>query len=328
MSEKFGPLTRAGIGALAVGTLAVAGLGISQVLRSEAATRIKNLKEKSTQNPQQLPPTPMHVTSSDVGGYLKEKQKLRSLVEPALRRRHYFLQLGSTPPRGILINGPSGSGKKLMSMALTNECGGSFTLVSGTELVNSPPEYIEHLFMQLREDQPSVLFIDDFEHLWQVDPSKATQLSPQICLLLNHMDQLNPADRVVVIASSSKQESVPGVCKKIGRFDHTLIIGMPSRSDTEDILRIQLSKMTLSEEFNPIEIRELSKNLHGYVGADITRLCNAAAIISVNQYSDAVTMYHFKTAMKEYRPAAIRDRWVEKPDVKWDDIGGLHPIRD
>lgn len=155
------------------------------------------------------------------------------------------------------------------------------------------------------------------------------------------MDGLKGRGHVVVIAATNRPNTIDPALRRFGRFDREIDIGVPDEVGRMEVMRIHSKNMKLSED---VDLAEIAKQTHGYVGADLAALCTEAALQCIREKMDlidieddtidaeildamAVTNEHFRFAMGQTNPSSLRETVVEIPDVTWDDIGGLEDVK-
>jgi transitional endoplasmic reticulum ATPase len=155
------------------------------------------------------------------------------------------------------------------------------------------------------------------------------------------MDGLKGRGHVVVLAATNRPNSIDPALRRFGRFDRELDIGVPDEVGRMEILRIHTKNMKLAED---VDLADVAKATHGYVGADMAALCTEAALQCIREKMDlidiedetidaeildamAVTNEHFRFAQGQTNPSSLRETVVEIPDVTWDDIGGLEDVK-
>lgn len=155
------------------------------------------------------------------------------------------------------------------------------------------------------------------------------------------MDGLKGRGHVVVLAATNRPNSIDAALRRFGRFDRELDIGVPDEVGRMEILRIHTKNMKLAED---VDLADVAKQTHGYVGADMAALCTEAALQCIREKMDlidiedetidaevldamAVTNEHFRFAMGQTNPSSLRETVVEIPDVTWEDIGGLEDVK-
>ncbi|MCG2825400.1 MAG: CDC48 family AAA ATPase [Thermoplasmatales archaeon] len=281
------------------------------------------------------------VTYEDIGGLKNELQKVREMIELPLKHPEMFDRLGIEPPKGVLLHGPPGTGKTLIAKAVANESGASFHSILGPEIVSKfygqSEENLRKTFEEAQKTAPSIVFIDEIDSIAPKREEVSGEVERRIVAqLLTLMDGLKGRGKVIVIAATNRPDAVESALRRPGRFDREIVIGVPDRNGRKEILQVHTRSMPLSKDFN---IDYLADVTHGFVGADLAALAREAAMKTLRRYlpdidlekpipADVlekmeVTMDDFKNALKGIEPSALREVFIETPNVKWDDVGGL-----
>ena len=282
------------------------------------------------------------VNYDDVGGMGDTIRQLREMVELPLRYPELFTRLGVDPPRGVLLHGPPGTGKTRLAQAVANESEAQFFTINGPEIMGSgygeSEKRLREVFEQAGRDAPSIIFIDEIDSI----APKRTEVHGEaekrlVAQLLTLMDGLEARSNIVVIAATNRPEAIDEALRRPGRFDREIVIGVPDESGRRAILSIHTRGMPLGEG---VDLQELARTTHGFVGADIAALAREAAIETVRRIMprldlDAqtvplevledmcVTREDFVAALKRVQPSAMREVMVQEPNVGWADIGGI-----
>ena len=282
----------------------------------------------------------------DIGGCRKQMAQIREMIELPLRHPTLFKTLGVKPPRGVLLFGPPGSGKTLIARAIANETGAFFFLLNGPEIMSKMAGEAEanlrKAFEEAEKNSPAIIFIDEIDSIApKRDKTNGEVEKRVVSQLLTLMDGLKGRGHVVVLAATNRPNSIDPALRRFGRFDRELDIGVPDEVGRMEILRIHTKNMKLAED---VDLAEVAKSTHGYVGADMAALCTEAALQCIREKMDlidiedetidaeildamAVTNEHFRFAQGQTNPSSLRETVVEIPDVTWDDIGGLEDVK-
>ena len=287
------------------------------------------------------------ITYDELGGLKSEVQKIREMVELPMRHPELFDKIGVEAPKGVLLYGPPGTGKTLLAKAVAGETNAHFISLSGPEIMGKhygeSEERIREIFTQAEENSPSIIFIDEIDSIAPKRDEVSGELEKRIVSqLLTLMDGMKSRGKVVVIAATNRPDSIDPALRRPGRFDREVEIGIPDDEGRFDILSIHTRGMPINKKVN---LKQISKTTHGFVGADLEVLSKEAAMRSLRRILPEIdldedkisseilqkieiTSDDFWEALKEVRPSALREVQVEIPDVNWDDVGGLNELKD
>merc|ERR1719421_1045877 len=272
--------------------------------------------------------------------------QIREMIELPLRHPTLFKTLGVKPPRGVLLYGPPGSGKTLIARAVANETGAFFFLINGPEIMSKlageSESNLRKAFEEAEKNSPAIIFIDEIDSIAPKRDKAQGEVERRIVSqLLTLMDGLKARAHVVVIGATNRPNTIDAALRRFGRFDREVDIGVPDENGRLEVLRIKTKNMKLGDD---VDLEQLAKETHGYVGADIAALCTEGAMQCIREKMDvidldndeidaeildsmAVTQEHFRTALGTSNPSALRETVVEVPNVTWNDIGGLEGVK-
>ncbi len=292
----------------------------------------------------QLTPT---VSYEDIGGLKEAVQKIREMVELPIRHPELFEKLGIEPPKGVLIYGPPGTGKTLLAKAVASESDAHFIHIGGPELVSKfvgeSEEKLRQIFKEAEENAPSIIFMDEIDAIAPKREEVTGEVEKRVVSqLLTLMDGMKARGQVIVIGATNRPNSIDPALRRPGRFDREIEIGVPDRQARKEILMIHTRNMPLAED---VDLDELANITHGYTGADISSLVKEAAMMTLRRLlpqldlenkgeipaevlnSLRVTKEDFLEALKGIHASALREVFVERPNVRWSDIGGLEDVK-
>ena len=282
------------------------------------------------------------VNYDDVGGMGDTIQQLREMVELPLRYPELFIRLGVDPPKGVLLHGPPGTGKTRLAQAVANESDASFFTINGPEIMGSAygesEKRLREVFEEAAKSAPAIVFIDEIDSIApKRDRVPGEAEKRLVAQLLTLMDGLEARANLVVIAATNRPDAIDEALRRPGRFDREIVIGVPDENGRREILGIHTRGMPLGDK---VDLDELARTTHGFVGADIAALAREAAIEAVRRIMpkldlDAQTIPQevldelyvgredFLAALKRTQPSAMREVMVQVPNVRWEDIGGM-----
>lgn len=295
-----------------------------------------------------LPGRGKSTTYEDIGGLKQELQRVREMIELPLKHPELFERLGIEAPKGVLLYGPPGCGKTLIARAIANEVAANFYKISGPEVfgrfVGQSASQVRKAFQTALASRPSILFIDEIDAMagkreeLTADKTEHLAVVNQLCDL---MDGLEEETGMVVIGATNLPDLLDQALRRAGRFDREIEISVPDRDGREEILEIHTRAMPLGQD---VDLGEIAARTHGFVGADIAALCREAAMASLRKVLPDIDLEEsiippeilsqlfvsskdFEEAAKEVSPSALREVYLEKPDVRWKDVGGLGDIK-
>jgi transitional endoplasmic reticulum ATPase len=286
------------------------------------------------------------ITYEDIGGLKDEVTKVREMIELPLRHPELFKRLGVEAPKGVILHGPPGTGKTLLAKAVANETNANFYSIGGPEIMSKfygeSEERLRNIFQEAEKNAPSIIFIDELDSIAPKREEVSGEVERRVVAqLLSLMDGLTSRGKVVVIGATNRINAIDPALRRPGRFDREIELGVPDRDGRLDILQIHTRGMPLAKD---VDLQRLADISHGFVGADLQALAKEAAIralrrvlpeINLSEESIPretinkiiVTMQDFMDVIKEMEPSAMREVFVEIPDVKWEDVGGLSDVK-
>src|ERR687887_195675 len=261
------------------------------------------------------------VTYEDIGGLKEEIQKVREMIELPLRHPEIFEKLGIEAPKGVLLYGPPGTGKTLLAKAVANESNAHFISISGPEIMSKfygeSEARLREIFKEAKEKAPSIMFVDEID---SIAPKRG---------------------EVIVIAATNRPNAIDPALRRPGRFDREIEIKVPDKRGRLEILQIHTRNMPLDTDVDQERIAGVT---HGFVGADLEYLCKEAAMKCLRRLLPdlnledeklppetldklIITQNDFDNAIRDVMPSAMREVYLESPDIPWTAIGGLEEVK-
>ncbi|MFB6210660.1 MAG: CDC48 family AAA ATPase [Halobacteriales archaeon] len=282
------------------------------------------------------------VTYEDIGGLDNELEQVREMIELPMRHPELFQRLGIEPPKGVLLHGPPGTGKTLIAKAVANEIDAYFQTISGPEIMSKyygeSEEQLREVFEEAEENAPAIIFLDELDSIAPERGEASGDVERRVVAqLLSLMDGLEERGDVVVIAATNRVDAIDPALRRGGRFDREIEIGVPDRDGRLEILQVHTRGMPLADS---IDLEQYAENTHGFVGADLEQLAKEGAMTALRRIRPQIDLESeeipaevlesltvkeddFKEALKGIEPSALREVFVEVPDITWADVGGL-----
>ncbi len=329
-------------------TLTVVSTQPSQIVYVSQDTEVV-VKETPVAPERVAPRGVPRVTWEDIGDLEEAKERIREIVELPMKHPELFKHLGIEPPKGILLYGPPGTGKTLLAKALANEIGAYFITINGPEIMSKfygeSEERLRQVFKEAEENAPAIVFIDEIDAIAPKREEVVGEVEKRVVAqLLTLMDGLKERGKVIVIGATNRPEALDPALRRPGRFDREIEIRPPDKRARLEILQVHTRNMPLSED---VDLAKLAEMTHGYTGADLAALAREAAMSALRRFIKSqtvdlskaeeipveilrnlkVTMSDFLEAMKFVRPTLMREVFVEVPEVRWSDIGGLEEVK-
>ena len=289
------------------------------------------------------------VSYEDIGGLGPQIKRIREMVEIPLRYPEVFRKLGIEPPKGVLLYGPPGSGKTALARAVANETDAFFTSISGPEIIGKyygeSEARLRAVFEEAGKHAPAILFIDEIDAIAPKREEMGGEKQVErrvVAQLLALMDGLESRGKVIVMAATNIPNALDPALRRPGRFDREISVPIPNRQGRLEILQIHSRGMPLNAD---VDLAGLAARTHGFVGADLEALAKEAAMNALRRLLPVldlksgelpdeeierlqVTSEDFEEALKEVEPSALREVYLEVPEVGWEDIGGLAAVKE
>ncbi|MDC1023934.1 CDC48 family AAA ATPase [bacterium] len=265
------------------------------------------------------------VSWEEVGGLEDVKRELQEAVEWPMKYPGLYDKLGHSMPRGILLHGPSGTGKTLLAKAVATQSEANFISVRGPELlskwVGESERGIREIFKRARQSSPCVVFFDEIDSIAPIRGAGGENAVTErvVSQLLTELDGMENMHGVIVLAATNRADMIDPALLRPGRFDKIIQIPLPDKESRKSILKLNAEKIpTVTEESDPkhIDFEKLSELTDGLSGADTASIANTAVSLVIHEYLDShpdvkdiekttidakVTMKHFEEAVKKVR---------------------------
>ncbi|MFW9944553.1 MAG: CDC48 family AAA ATPase, partial [Candidatus Sifarchaeia archaeon] len=290
------------------------------------------------------------VTYEEIGGLADAIQRIREMVELPMKHPEIFKRLGIDPPRGLILHGPPGTGKTLLAKAVASESEANFVHINGPEIMSKfygeSEQKLRKIFEEAEENAPSIIFIDELDAIAPKREDVQGEVERRVVAqLLATMDGLKARGQVIVIGATNRVNALDPALRRPGRFDREIEIGVPDETGRLEVLHIHSRGMPLTSEGDTrVDLQSLARITHGFVGADLNALCREAAMKALRRYLPKINLEEeeippevldqlevnnndFLGALREIQPSAVREVFIEVPNVKWTDVGGLDEVK-
>lgn len=289
-------------------------------------------------------------TFNEIGGLKEEIKKVRELVGLPIKHPELFEKMNMKAPKGILFHGPPGTGKTLMARAVANTTSAYFISISGPEIMSKyygeSEANLREKFEEAQKHSPAILFIDEIDAIApKREEARGDVEKRVVSQLLSLMDGLKRREELLVIGASNRPDALDPALRRAGRFDREIEFGVPNLTGRYEILKIHTRGLPLAKNVN---LRRIADTTHGFVGADIASLVKEAGMRALREFARKhkeevsstsripettleklkIDMEHFQKAIDATHPSALREIFLEIPDVTWDEIGGLETVKD
>ena len=287
------------------------------------------------------------ITYEDIGGIGSQLQKVREMIELPLKHPELFRRLGIDPPKGVLLHGPPGTGKTMIAKAVATETNAHFATINGPEIISKyygeSEKQLREIFDEAANNAPAIIFVDEIDSICPKREDVSGEVERRVVAqMLTLMDGMQGRDNVIVIGATNRRDAMDPALRRPGRFDREIEIGVPDRDGRKEILDVHTRQMPIADDF---DVEWVLENSYGFVGADLAALVRESAMKALRRYLPEidldedtippevlekmeVRMDDFRLAIREIEPSALREIYVEVPDVSWESVGGLNEIKD
>jgi len=260
------------------------------------------------------------VTFKDVAGVDEAKEELKEIIE-YLREPQKFQKLGGRIPKGVLLVGPPGTGKTLLARAVAGEANVPFFSISGSDFVEMfvgvGASRVRDLFEQGKKNAPCIIFIDEIDavgrHRGAGLGGGHDEREQTLNQLLVEMDGFESNDGVILVAATNRPDVLDPALLRPGRFDRRVVVGLPDVRGREEVLKVHVKKVPISDDTN---LNVLARGTPGFSGADLANMVNEAALNAARMNRKQVTMYDFELAKDKVLMGAERKSMLLSDEEK------------
>ncbi|MFO7638797.1 MAG: ATP-dependent zinc metalloprotease FtsH [bacterium] len=262
------------------------------------------------------------VSFADVAGVDEAKEELNEIIE-FLKAPQKFQKLGGRIPKGVLLVGPTGTGKTLLARAVAGEAGVPFTSISGSDFVEMfvgvGAARVRDLFEQGKRNAPCIVFIDEIDAVGRQRGAGLggghDEREQTLNQLLVEMDGFSTSEGVIIMAATNRPDILDRALLRPGRFDRQIVVDRPDVHGREGILRVHTRKITVAPDVN---LQVLARGTPGFSGADLANMVNEAALLAARRSRSAVTMGDFEDAKdKVLMGVERRSLLISESEKRW-----------
>lgn len=259
-------------------------------------------------------------TFADVAGCDEAKEDVKELVD-YLRDPSRFQKLGGKIPTGVLMVGPPGTGKTLLAKAIAGEAKVPFFTISGSDFVEMfvgvGASRVRDMFEQAKKAAPCIIFIDEIDAVGRQRGAGVggghDEREQTLNQMLVEMDGFEGNEGIIVIAATNRPDVLDPALLRPGRFDRQVVVGLPDVRGREQILKVHMRKVPLSDDVEPSLI---ARGTPGFSGADLANLVNEAALFAARGNKRNVSMVEFELAKDKIMMGAERRSMVMSEETK------------
>lgn len=273
------------------------GSGIFSINRSQAKRYDKEKEDRTT--------------FSDVAGLDSVKTELREIVA-YLKDPSSLIELGGTPPKGVLLVGPPGTGKTLLARAVAGEANVPFFNLTGSDFmemfVGVGASRVRDLFKQARTEAPCIIFIDELDSIGRRRGAGLggghDEREQTLNQLLSELDGFEPTENVIVMAATNRPDILDPALLRPGRFDRRVTVSLPTLETRKKILAIHARDKPLSDN---VDLEAIARNTPGFSGADLENILNEAALLAARKKKAAIGWEDLEEAKDKILMGLIRE---------------------
>jgi transitional endoplasmic reticulum ATPase len=251
-------------------------------------------------------------TFASLGGLDEVKRLLDAVIEHSHVRDEIYEQVGLAPPRGILLAGPSGTGKTAMARALSGEKELPLIAIDGPQLyskwLGESERALREVFKKARRAAPCILFFDTIDAIapkFGADQFGTDVYQRILSQLLREIDNLRDVKGVILLAASNRPERIDPALLRSGRFDYILQLAKPDAADRAAIMRLCCRRVPVASD---VDFEEFSARLEGTTGADIESLCKKATLLAISEFQNGTRPAPFVVLRNDFMAVLDSDR--------------------
>lgn len=264
--------------------------------------------------------TKVNITFADVAGLEEAKEEVMEIVD-FLKQPQKYTALGGKIPKGALLIGPPGTGKTLLAKAMAGEAQVPFFSLSGSDFVEMfvgvGASRVRDLFKQAREKAPCIIFIDEIDAIGRARGRNAMMSNDErentLNQLLVEMDGFGGDTGIIILAATNRPDVLDSALLRPGRFDRQISIDRPDVKGREQIFKVHLGPIKVSES---LDVHKLAEQTPGFAGADIANVCNEAALIAARKGKTGVDMKDFQDAIDRVIGGLEKKNKIISPEEK------------
>ena len=257
----------------------------------------------------------------DVAGLEEAKEEVKEIVE-FLKNPKKFTKLGGKIPKGALLVGSPGTGKTLLAKAVAGEANVPFYSLSGSDFVEMfvgvGAARVRDLFKKAKEKAPCIVFIDEIDAIGRSRgrgqmPGSNDERENTLNSLLVEMDGFSTDSGVIILAATNRPDVLDSALLRPGRFDRQISIDKPDLKGREEIFKVHVRSLKLSDDVN---IKNLSAQTPGFAGAEIANVCNESALIAARKNKSSIEMVDFQDAIDRVIGGLEKKNKIISPEEK------------
>ncbi|HXM63212.1 MAG TPA: AAA family ATPase [Terriglobales bacterium] len=315
-----------------IGTDAAASaeLGALQVTRHDFLAGLKEVEPSATR---EFFIEKSTSTLASLGGLDEVKRLLHAVIEHSHMRDEIYEQVGLAPPRGILLTGPSGTGKTAMARALSGEMQLPLIAIEGPQLyskwLGESERALREVFKKARRAAPCILFFDTIDAIapkFGADHFGSDVYQRILSQLLREIDNLRDVKGVILLAATNRPERIEPALLRSGRFDYILPFAKPDAAERAAIMRLCCRRVPVAPDVN---FDEFVSRMEGLTGADIESVCKKATLLAIAKFQESTRVAPFVVLANDFLAVLQSDRGSPEPsktaNVLSNEVGGSCP---